>query len=290
MTPKETDMPIDEQQQAIDQLAASGIRIPPQPKILTQLDRLIRSTDFDTRAIVKIISQDPGIVAMLFKAARSPVFSRGRKLETLDQILMVIGVKQTYNIVQAAALASSIGDSKRRAAFDTFWTRAGEVAQLACLIAEDNVSVCNVFPDQAYMAGMFHECGVPVLMMRFPDYCQKLVLDNVNCWPRLAEEDKKFSVDHCSVGYLVARHWGLPDFVCKAIQYHHDLPADESGVAYSLICILQMAIQIYHRLNNQPNAVWDKIGARVVEELGLNADEEEDYCEEVSRRFLKACR
>ena len=57
------------------------------------------------------------------------------------------------------------------------------------MIAGDQVSVCNVFPDQAYMAGIFHECGVPVLMMRFPDYCSKLHLDDVSCWPNLAEED-----------------------------------------------------------------------------------------------------
>jgi len=51
--------------------------------------------------VARIISSDPGISAMLFKAARSPVFSSGRTLNSIEQVLMVIGIKQTYNIVQA---------------------------------------------------------------------------------------------------------------------------------------------------------------------------------------------
>lgn len=273
-----------DQQHELDRLAASGIRIPPQPRVLIELRNEIATADFDIRSISRIISQDPGLVAMLFKASRSPVFSRGRKFEKLEQVLQVIGVKQTYNLVQAIALSTTISDGTRKA-FDVFWTRSSEVAQLAAMIAEDQVSVCNVFPDQAYMAGIFHECGVPLLMMRFPAYCETLHLDNVSCWPSLAEEDAKFEVDHCSIGYLVARHWGLPDFVCAAIRYHHELPIEELGAAISLVSIVQLAIHFHHRLNDQPNPVWDKIGPRVLEEIGLAFADEEDYFDDVSQRF-----
>jgi HD-like signal output (HDOD) protein len=276
-----------EEQQAFDRLVANGIRIPPQPRVLLELRDKIATGDFSVRAISTIISQDPGLVAMLFKAARSPVFSRGRKFDKLDQVLQVIGVKQTYSLVQAIALSTAIGGGTRKA-FERFWTRSGEVAQLAALIAEDQVSVCNVFPEQAYMAGIFHECGVPILMMRFPDYCKKLQLDDVCCWPALSEEDSKFNVDHCSIGYLVARHWGLPDFVCIAIRYHHEVPADEFGAAISLVAIVQLAVHFYHRLNDQADPVWDRIGRRVLDELGLTTHELDDYFDDVSGRFNRA--
>ena len=276
-----------EEQEKLDHLVASGIRIPPQPRVLIELRDKLASDDYDVRSVSRIISQDPGLVAMLFKASRSPVFSRGRKFEKLDQVLQVIGIKQTYNLVQAIALSTAIGDGKRKA-FELFWTRSGEVAQLAAMIAGDQISSCNVFPDQAYMAGIFHECGVPVLMMRFPDYCKKLHLDNICCWPNLLEEDEKFQVDHCSVGYLVARHWGLPDFVCAAIRYHHEVPTEELGAAISLVSIVQLAIHFYHRINGQANPVWDKIGSRVLEEIGLTGVYLDDYYEDVSQRFHAA--
>lgn len=277
------------EQEALDRLAAGGIRIPPQPRVLVELREAIAAGDFDVRSIARIISQDPGVVALLFKASRSPVFSRGRRFDKLDQVLQVIGIKQTCNLVQAAALSMSLGDGTRKA-FDLFWTRSSEVAQIAALIAGDQVSVCNVFPDQAYMAGIFHECGVPVLMLRFPEYCGALHLDEAACWPNLAEEDARFQVDHCSIGYLVARHWGLPDFVCAAIRYHHDIPTEEIGAAVTLVAILQLAIHFYHRVNGQANLVWDRIGTRVLGEIGLAADGLGEYYDDVVQRFLEGSR
>lgn len=271
---------------ALDKLVASGIRIPPQPRVLLELRELIVKGDYDIRDVGVIIAKDPGIVAMLFKAARSPAFSRGRKFKSLDQVLMVLGVQQTCNLVQAMSLSSTLSDATR-GAFETFWMRANDIAMMASIIAEDQVSVCNVFPDQAYLAGIFFECGVPVLMMRFKDYCKTLHLDDARCWPNLSDEDAKFNVDHCSIGYLVAKHWNLPDFVCTAIRFHHEMPSESSmGAAISLIAILQLAINFYHRFHQQHNPIWDRIGQRVVDEIGLSHMNLDDYYESVIARFL----
>lgn len=274
------------EKEALESLKKQGVKIPPQPRVLLELQKVLASDDYEMRSVTKVISQDPGIVAMLFRLARSPAFSRGRKIDSLEQILMVVGVQQVFNLVQAMALSTSLGE-KTRAAFDVFWNRAHEIAQMAAIIAEDRVSVCNVFPDQAYMAGIFHECGVPVLMLRFPKYCQTLKLENVACWPNLSDEDAKFNVDHCTVGYLVARHWGLPDFVCDAVRFHHEMPDEDTvGAFVSLVAIIQMASHCYSCLHHVPDPLWDKIGRRVLAELCLGADEGADFYELVSAKFL----
>lgn len=278
------------EQEALKQLAKQGVKIPPQPRVLLELQKLLASEDYDMRSVAKVIAQDPGIVSLLFKATRSPAFARAKSAKTLDQILMVVGIKQVFSLVQAVSLTTTICDSTRRA-FDIFWNRAHEIAQMATIIADDRVSVCNVFPEQAYLAGIFHECGVPVLMMRFPKYCETLKLENATCWPNLSEEDSKFDVDHCSVGYLVARHWGLPDFVCDAIRFHHDLPEEKTiGASVSLVAIIQCASHFYHELHHVEDPLWEKIGPRVMSELGLGPDEEKDFYELMSGRFLDGAR
>lgn len=274
------------EQEALDQLAKQGVKIPPQPRVLIELQNLLRSDDYEIRSVARVISQDPGIVSLLFKATKSPAFARARNAKTLEQIVMVVGIKQVFNLVQAVSLTTTICDSTRKA-FDIFWSRANEIAQMAAVIAEDRVSVCNVFADQAYLAGIFHECGVPVLMMRFPQYCETLKLENATCWPNLSEEDSKFDVDHCSVGFLVARHWGLPDFVCDAIRFHHDLPEEKVvGASVTLVAIIQAASHFYHRFHHVDDPLWDKIGPRVLSELGLGQDEESDFYDLMSGRFL----
>lgn len=278
-------MQIDEKK-ALEQLAKQGVKIPPQPRVLLELQKLLVSDDYEMRSVAKVISLDPGIVALLFRLARSPAFSRGRKIDSLDQILMTVGIKQVFNLVQAAALSSTINSNTRRA-FEVFWTRAHEIAQMAAVIAEDRVSVCNVFPDQAYLAGIFHECGVPVLMLRFPKYCEALRLENATCWPNLSQEDEKFHVDHCSVGYLVARHWGLPDFVCDAIRFHHELPEERSvGAAVTLVAIIQLASHFFHRLHHVQDPLWEKIGGRVLSEIAIGPEDETDYYNQTCERFL----
>jgi HD-like signal output (HDOD) protein len=269
---------------AMKELVSKGIKIPPQPKVLLDLRKLLASDNYDTRGLTAIISQDPGISAMLFKAARSPIFGRGKKFTSLDQVIMTVGVKQIFNLVQAMALATTVSDGTRRA-YEIFWTRSQEIAKLAAIVAQERVTVCNVFPDQAYMAGIFHECGVPVLMQRFPKYCDALQLNNLTCWPDLQKEDAKFNVDHCSIGYLVAKHWNLPDFVTSAIQYHHELPREEIGAARAMSAILMLAIHYYHRMSNIDDALWAKIGGDVLNELGIHPDAEQEFFDEVSERF-----
>lgn len=271
-------------ERAIAELASKGIRIPPQPQVLVRLQQTIASDDYSIKQLADIIATDPGITAMLFKVARAPVFGGARRIESVEQVLMVIGVKQSYNLVQAASLSVALSDAARQA-FEHFWNRSQEVAQLAALIAADRVSVCNIFPDQAYMAGIFHECGVPVLMLRFPDYCDKLNLKDACCWPNLSDEDAHFQLDHSSVGYLVARHWKLPDFICQAILYHHELPDQETGTVRTLVAILQLAIHYYHRMGRVADPVWVAMGPEVLAELGISTDMADEYYETITERF-----
>ncbi|MEI7455190.1 MAG: HDOD domain-containing protein [Nitrosomonadales bacterium] len=276
-------MPI-ETEKAIKKLVAQGIKLPPQPKVLIELDAALSSGNYSMKMLAKVISTDPGITAMLFKIVGSPVFGN-KKCESLEQVLMLVGVKQTYNLVQAICLSTNISDSTRKS-FEIFWTRSDEIAKLAALIAGERVSVCNIFPDQAYMAGIFHECGVPVLMQRFPEYCGRFNLGTHLCGPSLILEDEHFNVDHCSIGYLIARHWKLPDFICKSILYHYEMPRDEQGVVRTLVAILQLAIHFHHRISHAEHPVWLKIGAEVLEELGISQDAEQAYYEEISEQFL----
>lgn len=271
-----------------DPLHRLGIQLPPQPRVLIELQRLLGSDDFDLRQAACVIAEDPALVALLFRIAKSPAFSRGRKIESLDQVLMVVGIRQVFALVQAESLVKSLSGGLERA-FETFWTRAREIAQLSALIADERRLVCRVPPEQAYLAGMFLECGVPVLMMRFPEYGKSLRRGNDAAWPDLAGEDQAIGVDHVAIGYLVTRHWGLPDSVCETVRHQQDPPEEKTlGKTAALLATVQMARHCHHRLHRSPDPSWGKLGSAVLAELGLAADEEKDYCEQVINLLLAA--
>lgn len=261
-------------------LISSGIRIPSQPKVVNEVVAMLQANQLDLRDMGEAISQDAGLTAMLYKITRSAAFARRRAPQSVEQILALVGIRQAAQLVQSYGLTVAL--TGNTAVLEQFWLRSGEIALLASVIAYERVSVCNIFPEQAYMAGIFHDCGVPVLMERFPDYCQATGMDGrARKWADVREEDRAFQVDHCSIGYLLARHWRLPDFVAEAIRNHHELSRLSSPASRSVMAVLQLAIHLYSAEQQLANPDWALNMPVVLEELGLHPDDLPSFSDEV---------
>jgi HD-like signal output (HDOD) protein len=262
-----------------------GVKIPPQPRILDELRVQLARKEYDLRVLSRIINQDPAITAMLFKVVSNASYRQHQPFSTVEEILHAIGVRQTFQLVQAIALAE-LGDTKKnRQAYEAFWARSQGVAQFAMLIADDRIAVCNIFPDQAYLAGMFHDCGVLLLMQRFSSYCTEMRLGVPGKWLDLTEEDGKFNADHCVVGYLVARHWHLPAFICDAIRYHHDIREIGMHASRTMVAILQLAFEIYYRDQRIENPEWARVKDEVLPELGMSEEGLPEFVDVITERF-----
>jgi HD-like signal output (HDOD) protein len=262
-----------------------GIKIPAQPRVLEELRQLIAREEMDVRLLARVINQDAGVTAMLFSVVGNPAYRQHQPFASIEQILHAVGVKQTYHLVQAIALISAASVRKEKRVYEAFWARSQSVGQLAMLIADERIAVCNLFPDQAYLAGIFHACGVPLLLQRFPAYCHEMRLAIPGHWADWREEDKKFNTDHAVVGYLVARHWCLPGFICDAIRYQHAMAELGDHEARSMVAILLLAIEIHTRDQRMPNAEWEGVKSVVLPELGLDDDSLPEFVDIVLERY-----
>ncbi|MBL8429603.1 MAG: HDOD domain-containing protein [Dechloromonas sp.] len=269
----------------IKRLLENGVRIPAQPRVLEELRKLMARSELDVRLLAKVINQDPGLTAMLFKVVGNSAYRQHQPFDSVEAILHAVGVRQTFNLVQAIALTGAGDIKKDRRVYEAFWARSHAVGQLAMLIADERISVCNIFPDQAYLAGIFHDCGVPLLMQRFPTYCAEMKLGTPGAWIDLADEDRKFNADHCVVGYLIARHWHLPEFICDAIRYHHAIRELGQHEARSMVAIVQLAIDIYYRDQRIASAEWEQMKNDVLPELGLSEESLPEFVDVILERF-----
>jgi HD-like signal output (HDOD) protein len=262
-----------------------GIKLPAQPRVLEDMRQLMARQEMDVRLLARTIAKDPGLVALLFKVVASPAYRQHHPLNSLEQVLHAVGVQQTFHLVQALSLISAATPHQDRRLLESFWARSRMVGQLAMLVADERITVCNIFPDQAYLAGIFHACGVPLLMQRFPTYCHEMRLGIPGQWPHWADEDGKFNTDHCVVGYLVARHWCLPDFIADAIRFQASLHDLGDHAVSSMIAILQLAIDIRARDQRLPNSDWERLQAPVLQELGLDESTLPEFIDIVLERF-----
>jgi HD-like signal output (HDOD) protein len=265
------DLSLDESKR-VKRLLERGITIPSQPRVLRELQQNLSGGVADVRSLARIIIQDPGVGAMLFKLVQSAAYREFQPFTSLEDVLQVLGLQATTNLIRAITLAAALPAKHNRKAFDAYWTRSQAVSELAMLIAEERISVCNIFPDQTCLAGIFHDCGVPVLMQRFPTYCQEMGLDTAWARADLAKEDARFNADHCVIGYLIGRHWKLPDFICDSIRFHHDINRIGNHEARTMVAILQLAIHLYYVDQGVGDAEWPVVRAEVLDELGLGAD------------------
>jgi len=278
----------EEENRKMTRLVEKGIRIPPQPRVLRELVALVARGNCDLRVLAAKIAEDPGITAMLFKAVQSAAYRAQQPFASVEQILRVIGIQQTVNLVRAAAVSAPAASDRKLRALEAFWARSQAIAQLAMIVADERVAVCNIFPDQAYLAGVFHDCGVALLAQRFPTYCKALRLDEPGHWPNLAEEDARFCADHAVVGYLVARHWKLPEFVCDSIRFHHDFARMDDHAARSMVAILQLALQIYSQDSMLANPEWAVVREATAAELGIHEDGLPEFIDIVLERYHRS--
>ena len=127
-----------------------GVSIPPQPQVLRDLYKKLTNGEADVRVYARLLTMDPGLVAMLFKVARNASYRRYQPFESVEHI--------------------------------------------------------------------------------------------------------------------------LPEFICDAIRYHHDLRHMGNHAARTMAAILQLAIHLYHEDLRLPNPEWESVRPDVLDELMLRDD------------------
>lgn len=264
------------------------ITIPPCPAVVTTLLAESRRPEVDFHKIIRLISGDLGLAASMMKTANSPLFALRNKVQTVQQASAVLGLKNVVSIVNGLALQRSL--SPKGVSMERFWDRSNYHARIAARLAR---RVPGLDREDAYTFGLFHDCGIPILMQRFANYKDTLALANRSARPVWEFENERHGTDHVAVGTMLARNWQLPATIVQAIRQHHHFEIlTEAGVGISdevraLTAISLLADHLIARFLNVPDEVeWLAHGANA---LGyLNFDEEEladlrsDIAEELS--------
>jgi HD-like signal output (HDOD) protein len=233
-------------------------------------------------AIGSLINKDVGLSAAIFRLVNSSFYNSPVQITSIQKAITVLGLSQVTNLIKGLSLRKAIGGQEL--AYEKFWERSQEIAALCALIAKKQISACNIAVDQAYLAGLFHECGVPILMQRFPEYCKSFRLNTGSNWPDFHDEDKRFNTDHAVVGYLVTRHWNLPEFICQAVRFHHArLNVDHA--ALTMVSILQTARHLHSCLHRQQDAEWRGIKLMALEEIGVDEESATEFIEDMLDKF-----
>ncbi|GGY50756.1 HDOD domain-containing protein [Bacterioplanes sanyensis] len=253
-----------------------GIRIPPQPQIMVDLQLEQVMPDPDLGRIASLIRQDPALAGTVLKVVNSPFYGLSNRITSVEQAVNLIGMNSVVNIVNGLSIKSQMSDEKI-VAMNRFWDTATDIANVATTIAKQ-VGYPN--PDLVYLLGLFHNCGIPLLMSRFDNYSSVMVESYNHPELRVVDvENQQLNTNHAVIGYYTAKSWRLPKILCDVIAEHHNATRYFSASDYrdteqkTLLAILKLAEHIcgnYRVLGKQSSdPEWQIIGDEVLAYLGL---------------------
>ncbi len=267
---------------------ARNIVIPPRPSLLVRLHEIARQPDPDQAEIATLIGQDITLAAAVLKAANSPWFNPQREITSIQYAIALLGLINVLQLTTGQALRNALGNASQLE-IEAFWQENTQIAMVSALLGQQ---IGGIEPQTCYTFGLFRDCGIPVMLLRFPHYARTLVLADAAGdarFPRI--EDELHRCNHVAVGYLVARAWLLPDELAEGILQHHDLftrPAQGETPARvaTLIAITRLAEHIKRSLlRSSDDPGWAAVGPGILQHLGLSETEYEDLRDAIQQRF-----
>lgn len=260
-------------------LALQGISVPPQPQIMVDLQMEQYMPDPDLEVIAGLIAQDPGLSGALLKIVNSPYYGLSNKIASIRRAVTVLGSRTVINLINAQSIKGEMTDDTI-VTLNRFWDTAQDVAMTSLTLAKRTGTQAL---DEAYALGLFHDCGIPLMLKRFPDYMRVLEQGyaNAGTGSRVVDtENRHFNTNHAVVGYYTAKSWRLPVHLTEAIANHHNALAifsDDSSrnsQLKNLLAILKMAEHICasHTVlgNQREDHEWNSIRHLVLDYIGLS--------------------
>ncbi|MDH5599872.1 MAG: HDOD domain-containing protein [Gammaproteobacteria bacterium] len=265
-----------------------GITIPSPPQIIADLQMEMAMPDPDLNEMADMISKDPGLAGGVLKILNSPFYGQ-HDIGSISRAVMLLGMNTVANIVNTLYLRDSMSQEDDIAddvykAMTRFWDSATDVAR-ACYMVAYRLRYQSA--DMAYMLGLFHNAGIPLLMQRFPDYPDVIAESYLHKEHRIVDcENKHYDTNHAVISFYAARSWKLPELLCKVIAKHHsvveiftDKDQTDPDEKY-LLGILKMGEHLTGLArtigNNEQDIEWQKIEESVLDYLGLSQIDYED--------------
>lgn len=255
--------------------------IPSRPEVLIKVTQEAKQPDPDLSKIVDIVGKDVNLSASMIQVVNSPFYGLRRKVSSVREAGMMLGIQKVEKLVTVVSMRSQ---TQGNLELGNFWETAEETADISRLLAK---KIPLVDEDDAYMLGLFCDCGIPIMMQHFPEYQDyfKQNVDKIGIEYTLPEM-AQFRINHCIVGYKLTEKWFFPDPIRDAIMFHHDVfelfKQDQENENPILVLLANLVLaektrnKLQERASDKSDSEWASEHQEIIRYLGLS---EEDFLE-----------
>lgn len=157
--------PVSEQSAAVavaKRVLDGGESLPGLPSLVFEIRRAIERDDVTVKKIAELVRNDPGLTALLFKYAASPIYRTRTQPTTLDGVISKLGFRAVSNIVLIHSVRGTFfaKSPQLRALYAVAWRRVIVRAGLACFLAR----FFNLHADDLLASGLLSDVGSLALL------------------------------------------------------------------------------------------------------------------------------
>ncbi len=256
----------------LEQVAADRIALPAMPRVATRAFTLLRKRDFSLAEVAGVIETDPVVAARLVHLANSVAFATATKLESVLACVTRLGARELsfFLMETAARQLVECHDPRIVQICDGLWEHSLSVAILAHGLG---AALPGLDVEAAYLAGLLHDIGRPVVAEMLLDAERRLLGKRVDHWIMPSKWLGVIVRCERTVGLAVTRAWTLPDTVVDAVGLCEQFDTDRP---FRLANVVRLANALSatsgHDLTARPNEEVAAIVKEGTTLLGLDTD------------------
>jgi len=192
--------------------------LPPFRQTALELAKALDGESPDLKKAGKLVSTDPTLSSQVLRMCNSPLLGLHSRVISIDHAATLLGPERLRSLALTTSMADFAGKALLESQMSGFWRHSFMTAMLSQFLAER----WKYFEKyQAYIAGLLHDIGqVPEWMLLNEGPGDSDVVPS-NWLDNPAVEREYFAIDHCQLGGIMARSWGLMPSFLDVLENHH---------------------------------------------------------------------
>ena len=186
------------------------------PAVVSRIISVTEDSGSNVHDLEKVIEHDQAIASRVVGLSNAVYYGFPRKITSISQAVLVLG----FDMVKGLAVSTAVFEgfnSFDRVMMTALWRHSFETAIASVLVAERSGIVNK---DLAFLAGLLHDIGRPIMYQIFNSEYTNLTADDTNSL--IAQEEEAFGAGHAEVGSWFADKCKLPSSCINSIKYHHN--------------------------------------------------------------------
>ncbi len=252
--------------------------LPVMPMIAQKLLVLNTDNDAGERQLLRLVEQEPQILARTIALASALVRGASRKkISSIKEAALLLGIEKIKSVatcISIAAVKNQMSSGKLN--LQDLWLHNLGVAFAMLTISRSMPRKLRPEEDQIFLVGMLHDIGYLALAYLDPIRSDALhtAFAASPATPALEIEKSMLDICHDELGAELARHWKLPGDIVSILRYHHT--PDAAGIdVQPLVQMLYVAEKILPSLGMR-EYVLPGVDDSDWEALGINAEDADD--------------